>query len=91
MDPRHEQESSSDNSGPKAEYRRGATIAARVVAGLFGVFFALGAVQTWREDSRGGFSLDSALSPVALLCVAASVLCVLVALGRVGRHKKGWI
>lgn len=91
MDPRHEQEPPSDNSGPKAEYRPGATIPARVVAGLFGAFFAVEAVQTWREDSRGGFSLDSVLSPVALLFVGASVLCVLVALGRVGRHKKGWI
>lgn len=93
MKGRHEEEPAPLDYGrpPETEYRRGATVPARVVAGVFGVLFAVGAVQTWREDSRGRFSFDSALSPVVLLCVAGSMLCILVALGRIGRHKKGWI
>lgn len=91
-DPSRQEPSPLDDGLPrKSEYRRGATPVARVAAGVFSLLFIALAVAAWHDDSRGKFTLGSLFYIPVLLCVAGSALCMLVALGRLGRHKDGWI
>jgi hypothetical protein len=64
---------------------------ARVTSGVFSLGFIALAGAAWHDASGGKYSLDSLFNVPVLLCVAGSGLCVLVAVGRLGRHKRGWI
>jgi hypothetical protein len=91
-DPSRQEPSTLHYEPPReSEFRRGATPVARVAAGVFSLLFIALAVGAWHDDSRGKFTLGSLLYVPVLLCFAGSALCMLVALGRLGRHKDGWI
>lgn len=73
----------------KSEYRRGASPVARVAAGVFSLLFIALAVEECHNAWAGRLSLDPLV--LMLMYVAGSAFCMLVALGRLGRHKDGWI
>lgn len=77
--PENQSHAPNRHSDSEQQYLRGATIPARIVAGLFCIFFLYLAVIGYREIVA------------AVGCVALSTFCFFVAAGRIGKHKRGWI
>ena len=77
-----------DYHSKKNDYRRGATVAARVGAGL--VCVALVGVMVYLAlrmmDRPGG---GAAYWPSVAAAAGGFVYCLLIALGVIGRHKRG--
>lgn len=63
----------------EGEFCKGATVPARIVAGVFCAFFLCVAIVEYR----------AVMAVVGCVCGAA--FCFFVAVGRIGKHKRGWI
>jgi hypothetical protein len=77
-------------SGGDDAPRRETTIPARVAAGVCSVLFVLLMVKLWLVDMESirlrALGLD--YLPTLLLCMIASVLCAMIALGKPSARKK---
>ena len=77
-------------SGKDDESRPGVTVPARVVAAFCSVVFIVLMVKFWFQIDRGSPSADTFFQPSILLCLAGSILCLLIAAGVIGRHEPRW-